>query len=323
MVATDTLFVVRSGSVDGLVVRSLLSVALGIVFVGSVAMVLARTLPRSLEHGFPSYAGSQPVFTIRQAIAEPKAEPVVVSGFLALDRAACGRLTEPDPNVCSGAFLWEMSVPDPWYGGSRLSLTMDDVAKRLSPALGIRDWGVPVVAAGTLVEGSCQPSDLCRGVLRLEQVAWVGEPVPQEFKGDRSTDPANDAVDATRILLPASWSAAAADDGWTVSPPAGEVTMSLRKRSERIVYDPASGVWDSYPEAQSITYDYGDDIVIWTVETGTTTATRQTLVGFNDGQVTYELTLHWAHADIWAGASQFALTRIVNGMIAASAETAR
>ncbi len=252
--------------------------------------------------------------SIAEAIASTSpSDSVAVSGFLALDRSACGR-AEPEPNArCSGAFLWEYSLPDPWYGGSRVALTFDDVAKRLGPALGIRDWGVPVVATGSVLEGTCRPERVCAGVFVLQEISWRGEPVPQEFPNDPLRASATVTVGDSRFLVPSGWSTSSSGGRWIVSTPNRELAMVVSKRARQAL-DAAGSVWETYPEAESITYDYGNALVVWTVELGDSTATRQTVVGYNDGSSEYELTLQWADAGVWAGASQFALRRIVAGM---------
>jgi hypothetical protein len=294
--------------------RLLISAALGSIVVAAAVLVMQAS-PGFAHAWNPSNVGTASALTIHEAIKAMEPAPkVTVSGYLALDKAACGRATNVPTSVCSGAFLWEQPVSDPWYGGSRLMLTVDDVSRRLAPALGVRDWGVPVLVTGVLTNTTCRSSEVCVGELYVESIALRGHPIPAEFPGDQLTTPVTKRVADSRVLAPATWSIADAVDHWTISSPGGEVSMALQQRATRLVPDDSASVFFAYPEAHSIAYEYGDGIVVWRVDTGDTTATRKTIVGYDDGTSTYELTLSWADAGVWIGASNVAITRMIEAM---------
>jgi hypothetical protein len=264
---------------------------------------------------FPDKIDSSVVLTIRSALEVSQVGEILVSGYLALDGTACRNVPEVEVGHCSGAFLWEQVIPDPYFGGSRLSLSADDIVKRLGSALGIRDWGVPVVAEGAIVTGWCPTNEVCVGTLELHSIKWRGEPVPSEFAGDPLTVLPSVAVAQTGFVIPPEWTASDLGGRWLIESPSQEVSMALTQRPRRVLMD-SSSVWDAYPDALAISYAYGPGIVVWRFELGMTTATRRTVVGYDDGRATYELTLDWSDAGKWAGAGQFALTRIVNAMTA-------
>lgn len=90
--------------------------------------------------------------------------------------------------------------------------------------------------------------------------------------------------------------------------------MLLRQRALADAVDSDGSVWELYPDALSITYEHGNDLVVWRVELGTSAATRETIVGYADGERANELVLAWAEAGDWAAAGQFAISRIVEAM---------
>jgi hypothetical protein len=293
-----------------------ITIAVGIVT--AMAVLAPRWLPTKsatsqvANGGYPDRIGDRYVTSIADAIASTKTgESVAVSGFLVLDWSACGKAASGPYAQCSGAFLWERPLADPWYGGSRISLAIDDVAKRLGPALGIQDWGVPVVANGTVLEGECRRDGVCHGVLLLDEIAWVGEPIPEAL----STNPSGSmaTLGDSRFLAPEGWHVRAEADAWIISSPAEEVAMMVSKRATP-AWTPANGVWDAYPGAQSIVYEYGSNLVVWTVELGDSAATRQTVIGYSDGVSEYELKLTWADAGVWVGAARLALSGVIAGL---------
>jgi hypothetical protein len=147
----------------------------------------------------------------------------------------------------------------------------------------------------------------------LEKISWRGDPVPQEFPNDPLEAQATVAVADSRFLVPSSWIVSPFGDRWIASSPNREIDVVVSKRVLQAL-DATGSVWETYPEAQAISYDYGNGLVVWTVEVGDSTATRRTVLGYSDGHSEYELTLQWADAGVWAGASQIALKRIVAGM---------
>jgi hypothetical protein len=265
---------------------------------------------------FPKAINGVAVNTIGDAIRTTAVgSSMTVGGFLALDGGACGHSID-GPDDCTGAFVWERSVPDPDYGGSRLALVGADAVKRLTPALGIRDWGLPVVVSGVIVDSVCN-TDWCGAKLRLDALEWQGQPVP-----DRLPTQPLDGIDAlakrvpgTLFKLPQSWHVDAVGPGWELTPAGADAHLSVSKRPDRVIFDASrGGVVDAFPDGRAIAYEYGKDLVVWLLEKGRTAETRQTLLGYDDGTATYELTLDWLDAGIWAGASRLMIDTIASQM---------
>lgn len=239
---------------------------------------------------FPSYVGGTPVTSIYETVARGPGDDSSVSGFLTFDYKECGQV--PTGERCSGLFLWEHSIPDNWYGGSRLYLATDDIEGTFGKVLGGQEWGVPVVVSGTLVAGACSKANICEGSFNAQHVNWSGTPVD-----DGSYEPNGQTlvhVGATKVTIADAWVVKPDENGWTIGV-SDEITLHVRPTAARFS---DRGVVSSYPEAHGIGYEYRERGVIWRVEQGNTYQTRTTIVGYDDGFAPVEIEFVWSQGDL-------------------------
>lgn len=276
----------------------------------TAATLGTHSTPYSLA--FPMSVDGVAVNEIPKGIASAeKGSTIALEGFLALDFSSCSK-AGADPASCTGVFLWDRSLPDPDFGGSRLAVVGVDVTKTLAPALGAQDWGMPVVLSGTPEDTQCD-ANRCGGKLELKSLLWDAPPVPTILPEDQSVEPEPmAAVAGTLFKVPQSWTTSTNGPVSVVSPSGAETQFTIRRRDDRVIFDSAEGgVIDSYPNQTSIAYHYGNGFVAWVVEGGTSYETRRTLIGYDDGNATYELAFQWSDSGIWTAASLAVLQQIV------------